>query len=374
MKTQEKGPKTAKRNPTIKYDQDYYEMLMRDYGYDPIKFRRINFSLGNLSEEELRLRWLCHHEGNVFAKKFDMGDKSMVATGFGMSGTPHIGTVSQILRSITLQKQGVPVSMVIGDLDAYNNKETPISRTLELAERFRDFIVNLGFDDKPPSILRTQNDDLEVLRTSYIIGRFMDDDMFDQAEEDLYGSYIKPSDSSLRMLYRRKLSLNLMTADFINLYFKEGIRNVMVMLGVDEHGFVRLARKTISSMISSHEFDDFEMTIAGLYTPLIIGFNNHPKMSKSVSGSGITVDMSPDEIRDLIMNGEGGYDRPENNVVYQMISAASYMSPDEIREAYNACSKGGTEWNRVKSTYTDILIDICSKWSDYDDRSTKSYI
>jgi tryptophanyl-tRNA synthetase len=349
--------------PSLRFDQNYYEMLMRDYGYDPLKFGRINFTLGTLEEDELQAKWLCHHDGDVFSQKLGKGEKSAVSTGFGMSGVPHIGTISQIFRSVTLQRAGVPVSMVIGDLDAYNNKETPLKETEELSSRFREFVLKLGFKDVRPSILRRQYNEPEVLRTAYLIGRFMEDEMFDQAEEDLYGSYRRPDTScDVKMPYRRKLSLNLMTADFIDTHYREGITNLMVMLGVDEHRFVRLARKIVEKMGDSEEFRKFEMSISGLYTPLIIGFNNHPKMSKSVSNSGITVCTRSEEIKSLVLHGEGQYDKPEDNVVYQMLLTASYMTRDDIANAYYECLNRTSKWERIKSDYADMLIDLCSKW------------
>ncbi len=123
-----------------------------------------------------------------------------------MSGIPHIGTLSQILRSIALQKAGIPVQMVLGDLDAYNGKARPLTETLKLAEKYKKFILKLGFNPKFPSILRSQYNEFGVLRTSYLIGHFMDDSMFQEAEEDLHGFYSKKGKVDKDMSYRRKIT------------------------------------------------------------------------------------------------------------------------------------------------------------------------
>ncbi len=346
----------------IIFNQEYYENVMDEFGYDPLKFGKINFSLGSLSEEDLQRRWLCHHDGDRFAKSLSVGEPVIVSTGFGLSGTPHAGTLSQILRSITLQKAGVPVNIVLGDLDAYNGKAKPLIQTLELAERYREFVLNLGFNPDAPSILRSQYDALDVLRTAYLIGHHMDDKMFSRAEEDLHEMYSQNGKVDADMSYRRKLSLNLMTADFIHLHTEQGFKSVLVMLGIDEHQYVQFGRETVERMKQDKSLTNFDMVLAGMYSSLIKGFYDFPKMSKSFQQSGITVDMSPDEIRNKIMEGEGHYDNPENNAVYQMMSAASNLSSEQLKANYEACLERGNQWYKAKKEYVDILVDICAKW------------
>jgi tryptophanyl-tRNA synthetase len=345
----------------IIFNQEYYENVMDEFGYDPLKFGKINFSLGSLSEEDLQRRWLCHHDGDEFARNLSDGESVIVSTGFGLSGTPHAGTLSQILRSITLQKAGVPVHMVLGDLDAYNGKAKLLSKTLELAERYREFVLKLGFNPNAPSILRSQYDALDVLRTAYLIGHHMDDEMFSRAEEDLHEMYSRNGKVDADMSYRRKLSLNLMIADFINLHTEQGFNSVLVMLGIDEHQYVQFGRETVERMKLDKNVSGFDMVLAGMYSTLIKGFYDFPKMSKSFPQSGITVDMSPDDISKRILEGEGHYDKPENNVVYQMMAASNLFS-GQLKENYEACLEGGNQWDKAKREYVDMLVDICDKW------------
>jgi len=345
----------------IKFDRAYYNSLMKEFGYNPLEFEKINFSLGKLNKEDLQIRWLCHHGGHKFSRELHKR-KSIVTTGLGLTGVPHIGTLSQILRSIALQKAGIPVQMVLGDLDAYNHKAKPLQEALELVEKYRKFILRLGFKPNFPSILRAQYNELQVLRTSYLIGHFIDHKMFNGTEEDLHNFYSKRGKIDEEMTYRRQLSLNLMTADFIDLHFTRGFNNVLVMLGVDEHQYVRFAEETIRRIKLSDQFKDFDLNLSALYSPLIRGFYNYPKMSKSFPKSGITMDMKEDEIKDKIMSGEGNYDKPENNVVYQMMVAASYYTPIELKQRYNWCLNRSNEWEKAKEDYAKMLIKICSLW------------
>lgn len=345
----------------VKFNQEYYENLMKEYGYDPMEFERINFSLGEFSKDDLQRKWLCHHGCDKFSENFNK-KKSIVTTGLGLTGVPHIGTLSQIMRSISLQKKGIPVQMVLGDLDAYNHKGRPLKEVLKLVEKYRKFIIKLGFDTKSPSILRDQYNELHVLRTSYLIGNVMDKEMFSYTNEDMHEFYSQRGKIDAEITYRRKLSLNLMIADFIDLNIRQGFDNILVMLGVDEHIYVRFGKETVRKLKEYKKIEGFDMDLAALYSPIIKGFYNYPKMSKSFPKSGITLDMDPEEIKERILNGEGDYDKPENNVVYQMMVSASHYDLNEIKERYQWCLNKSPEWEKAKKDYAEMLIKICSLW------------
>jgi tryptophanyl-tRNA synthetase len=348
-------------NKKVVFDEKYYAVLMNEFGYDPLQFEKINFALGSLSTEDVQRRWLCHHGCDTFAKNLKK-KKSIMTTGLGLTGVPHIGTLSQILRTIALQKAGVPVQLVLGDLDAYNHKAKPLHEAIKLVDKYKNFIRKLGFKETNGSILRAQYDALHVLRTSYLIGHYVDNEMFDEAQEDLHEFYSKRGKIDQEMTYRRKLSLNLMVADFIDLHIQNGYTNVLVMLGVDEHQYVRFGKEAVKRMKMGKQLKNFNLDLAALYSPLIKGFYDYPKMSKSFPKSGITVNMSKKEIREKILNGEGNYDKPENNVVYQMMSAASYYTPDELKQRYIWCLTGAEQWGKAKKDYAEMLIEISSHW------------
>ena len=133
------------KSKKIIFDKNYYNSIMKEFNYNPLEFERINFSLGKLNKNDLQRRWLCHHGGRKFSKSINK-KKSIVTTGLGLTGVPHIGTLSQILRSIALQKAGIPVQMVLGDLDAYNHKAKPLEEALRLVKKYKKFIFGKKFN------------------------------------------------------------------------------------------------------------------------------------------------------------------------------------------------------------------------------------
>lgn len=346
------------------FDQSYYDAIMREFQYSPLEFESISFSLGKLKKEHLQKQWLCHVNGNKFAQALDSGKSVVATTGFGLSGVPHMGTFSQILRSLRLQQAGIPVQIVLGDLDAYNGKNISLDKTIRLADSYHKFILGLGFKEFGGSRLRSQYDSLSTLRTSYLIGRYMEDEMFNCVEEDLHMLYSDNGKVDSTMTYRRKLSLNLMVADFLELITTDGFQAILVVLGIDEHKYVAFGRKVFEKMISEQGGEISFCEYSSMYSGIIRGFNGYPKMSKSFPESGISVDMTPSEISKMIEDGEVVTEFPETNVVYQMISSVSLYDDAEIAEAYAECRKQSNTWRNIKSKYAMHLAEICSMWKD----------
>ncbi len=345
----------------VLFDKNYYQTIMKEFGYNPIEFEPISFSLGSFSKEDLQKNWLCHMNGENFSASYKTGRSTIVTTGFGISGEPHMGTLSQILRAIRLQKNGMNVQIVLGDLDAYNGKNIPLEKTLELSEKYKNFIRKLGFQENEHSILRNQFDSLNTLRTSYLIGHHMTDEMFDASEEDLHDFYSEQNKVDPTMSYRRKLSLNLMVADFLELF--RSYDSILIMLGIDEHKYVNFGNqvlKSLSSEDSKYQNKDY----TAIYSGIISGFNGYPKMSKSFPDSGIAVDMSSEKIRDIIMSKGNETQFPETDVVYQLISSVSLYDAPRISEAYEECKSRTEKWKLLKREYIEHLLWLCSKWSE----------
>lgn len=346
----------------VLFDQQYYSAIMKAFGYSPLEFEHISFSLGQLTKEDLRRMWLCHVGGNAFSEAHQAGKRAIVTTGFGLSGIPHMGTLSQILRAIRLQKAGLPVQIVLGDLDAYNGKNTSISHARKLASQYKRFIAALGFDVKTPNVLRDQHESLSTLREAYLVGHYMDDEMFQRAEEDLHGYYSDRGKVDPNMSYRRKLSLNLMIADFLELLEHDGFDAVMVMLGIDEHQYVNFGQETVRRILAEHP-ERFEGKVfSAIYSGIIRGFHGYPKMSKSFPHSGITVDMTATEIADLINNAEVATEYPETNVVYQLISSVSAYETEFIAECHRECQLQSARWRAIKNDYALHLTQLCQHW------------
>ncbi len=344
---------------SVVFDENYYIKIINNEGYQPTALDKINFTLGAMDAEKLRRRWICHHQANIAAQQLD---KSVAITGFGMSGPPHMGTMVQIFNAIAMQKAGLPVHIILGDLDAYNGKNISLATACRLAKKYQDFILALGFDGKVGT-LRNQHENPEVLRTSYLIGRYMEDSDFDNAEEDLHEFYYRRGQADKSMTYRRKLSLNLMTADFIDLVLSEKASNVIVMLGIDEHKYVKFSQKVLHAMQRDKVIAG-DSNISALYTKILSGFNGYPKMSKSFRGSGINVCTSMSEASELFASNSGSR-APLENTIYQMMLTVSHYSASALANAYRACQLGGKDWHAVKTDYLNFLVNrIFVKWRE----------
>lgn len=339
----------------LRFDNEYYDEIIRKHQYNPMEFNPINFGLNKINARDLQCKWLCHFKGDIFAQSLLHHDKCIATTGIGLSGIPHLGTLSQILRAIFLQKAGLKVQIVLGDLDSYNARNQPLEVVLERGEKYKEFIKNLGFDDKK-GILRTQYNNEEILKTAYLISNVLKDKDFKEAEEDLSELYqtkgIYPG-----IEFPVKQAILLMTADFIHLGKKDGYSNILITLGLEEHLYVQIANKVVKRM-------NYPFTISSMYSRIIKGFNEYPKMSKSIPESSITVNMKYEQMYNMIIFQEGNYKKPMDSVVYQMMCAVSYYSPEELEELYDVCIENKDKWVQAKQQYVKILYDICSKWNN----------
>lgn len=336
------------------FSQKYFKELIESYGYDIFDFERINFTLGILSVRELDRRFLCHHQGDVFAKNLLAKKKSIVTTGFGLSGIPHLGTISAILKIVDLQRGGISTQIVLGDLDAYNARNQPLESVRERVGIYKQFICSLGYQEKV-GIIRDQFNALEVLRTAFIVCKYLDDKDFLEAEEDLASLY-KKEGVYLQFSFPMKLALLLMVADFLNLILNDGYENVLVSLGIEEHKYVLLARKVVDRM-------GLNAQLSALYGKLIPGLNGYPKMSKSIKGSGITVETSDEEVETNIRLNATCSTIPEENPVFKMMAQASLWSTAELDvAAYALSSNDSYKWNTFCEEYIEQLKRILRCW------------
>jgi tryptophanyl-tRNA synthetase len=339
----------------IQFDEKYYQKTIREYGYDPFKFEPINFNLKTADINFLKKKFLCHHAGKVFSEHLEQGKKSIITTGVGLSGTPHMGTLAQILNIINLQRNNLWTQFVLGDLDSYNARNQPLDVLEGRVKKYRDFIIKLGYDAEN-NVLRFQSERPDILLRAFIISNSLRDIDFERTEEDLSYLY-KERKIYLGIEFPVKMSILLMLADFIDLGMGEGYENVLVMLGIDEHKYVRLAKEIVTRM-------KIPMKLGGLYSRMIKGFNGYPKMSKTIPASAIYVDMTFEEIEDKIVDHEESYRSPMDSVVYQLMSLVSYYGAEELDELYYICEKRGREWKIAKRNYLEEqLIKIIEKWS-----------
>lgn len=340
------------------FNSDYYKKVITEFGYDQSLFEGFTDNFSDLPKADLEKTFLCHHGLYDFEKS---PQKKIITSGFGLSGVPHIGTLSQLYRLGLLNKAGYDVQIVLGDLDAYNGKNIPLAQTRDLAAIYTKFIHATQLLDPTRSIIRDQFESPATLRMSYLIGRFIDDSDFQSAEEDLHTFYAAKGKVDSTMSYRRKLSLNLMLADF----FDVGQRypQVLVLLGIDEHQYVRMGQM-LAQKINYHEALLSPVTIHSLYTPIIKGLSGYPKMSKSFPDSGITLDMTAEKITTLVMAQKRDEQTAmHDDVIFQIICSIGLESTMSIA-AIEAAYTDPTTWEEVKVALVARICYFAKLWQE----------
>lgn len=344
---------------SVEFGGEYYEKIIRENGYDPSIFEGFTKDLSTIPREDLEYVFLCHRGLYDFSAS---SNNKAILTGFGLSGIPHMGTLAQINRIAMLNNAGFQTEVILGDLDAYNGKLTPLDRTRELAYRYEQFIKGTELLNPETSTVRAQYDHPDVLRTAYLIGRFANDELFETAEEDLHEFYAEKGKVDSKMSFRRKMSLNLMVADFFHLGQKNP--DILVMLGLDEHQYVQVAQK-LSSSIEAETSGIQPVSIHSLYTPLIRGLNGYPKMSKSFPDSGINLAMSKEAIMSSIKNEPDDFGDTEQSAIFQMACGVGLGNSISLSEAHaGAKDTDSVTWRKVKSALCSRIIMFSEIWHD----------
>lgn len=337
----------------VLFSESYYRQVLAEFGYTSFDLRRFDFTLAGLDSGSLNARYLCHHDGEHYLHTAP--ERRIVTTGFGMSGVPHLATVSHILKMVELQRGGERCQIVLGDLDAYNGKAKSHTEVRGLAERFGEYSVRLGFDAEA-GIVRSQEGYLPALEAMYLLGRYVEQTDFDAAEEDNHGYYVDRGLVDPAMTFRRALSLSLMAADFLALGQHHDA--VLVMLGVDEHRYVRFAQQAYGRMDEHVPLrSDFALTAA--YTRMVRGFGGHPKFSKSIPGSALDVTAPPEDVHRLLAAEPP---IPEGSATYQLMCQVPRYDVDTLFDLHEHCIDAGPAWQRAVAEFADYVIELISLW------------
>lgn len=318
----------------LSFDSNHYAGVIREYGYDPVGFSSVPMmpALTHEADEQV-LRCCSYNVGDVLQPD----QQILFSTGIGMSGCPHMGTVSQIVRARMLQKAGYRMQLVLGDIDAYTGRNITWSKMQELAERYSRFITSLGFsaDGLCP---RRQSTSEHMLTCLSLVARRMSFELASGSEEDLHDDYARRRVVAQQMTFSRIYSLSLMCADFIAPLLSGDASKVIVFLGIDEHRYVLAARNILKAM--GEEFERcVQCDISALYSPLIKGFSGFPKMSKSFPESSIALTDSASDIRDKVLGDRHLERDPKDNAVYQLICAlrgSTRERVERLRAAYES--------------------------------------
>lgn len=204
--------------------------------------------------------------------------------------------------------------------------------------------------------MRLQQGYLPALETMYLLGRYVEQTDFDTAEEDNHGYYVGRGLVEATMTFPRALSLSLMAADFLELGQKYDA--VLVMLGVDEHRYVRFARQARGRM-DEHVPLRTDFALAAAYTRMVRGFGGHPKFSKSIPGSALDVTTTPTDVNQLLAAEPPV---PEESSTYQLMCQMPRYDAATLLDLHAHCREAGSTWQRKVAELADYVVDLIDLW------------
>ena len=152
----------------------HYETVRERNGYDEVA------GIDWLERAGLDRRFVAVDGRETVASALDR--ETMVCMGVGMTGPPHLGTVGQVLTGVELQAAGLDVQFVIADLEPYHGG-ADLERVRRLAERYREFALDVGFDPKR-GVLRTQEAAREVMHTAELLAPYYAPERWDDEGDD----------------------------------------------------------------------------------------------------------------------------------------------------------------------------------------------
>jgi len=333
---------------------DHYETVRDRHGYDRVE--------GIDALSGLERRFVAVDGRETVAAAPDR--PTLVCMGIGMTGPPHLGTVGQVLTAVELQDAGFDVQFVLADLEPYH-AGADSERVGRLAERYRKFALDLGFDQ---GILRTQSEARAVMATGHRLARYyaLDEweghtdgpetdweqavrDAYERGETDNGGVTGNEAPTSAAADAHSGV---LHGADFLH-PLTEGYERVLLVFGIDEHGLTPWTRRF-------RDASPVEGQVAGLYTRIVPGFSDAPKMSKSID-AGLSLDAPPERIRERIVHGDDATD-PARSAVFAAMCLASRYDSSHLDRLETCCRQGGEGWARSRREYADYVTDLARRW------------
>jgi tryptophanyl-tRNA synthetase len=352
---------------------DYYHELREQYGYTSV-----DRTLRGMSTAEVRQRF-AFADGLDSAAVDPTGDvvvsttgDVVVSTGVSVTGPPHVGTLGQLLTTLSLRDAGFDARVVFADLVVYHAHGVPIETASVLAERYREFALALGFDSDE---LHIQSNAHNVLHTAQLLARYHKFDGNNENEEDsantpdppafevaLTNAYEVSGESPIETdttveptEFGQHHGGHLLVADQLHPLVKEEYETVIVIVGADNHRLAAGIREVLDR-------SPYSGTLTGLYTRLVTGYDGYPKLSKSIPASRFTLDTPSERIRERVMNPGDEYSHPTDSLVFQMLCLASPYAVETVDSLREACTAGDETWKRTKREYAEWLVGMADVW------------
>jgi len=343
----------------LRYSQKEIVETIKRNNYRMLPDSRV--CIGNYGKyNEINNTFLCHDQADL-CSHFSPEDIALV-TGFGPTNAPTAGTLSIIFRVLEIQKRtSVYCHVIISDLGALNSRKKPLGLLLENTDRFIRFIKDLGFNEKRGE-LRTHNyfDFLKVFAITSSLLNIPDFEESREATEKMYRRLRLQGNDFSTMVDK-----NFTVADILLPIIRDKKKLVLVVAGIEEEYYPRLARIVIERMRKAggglEKFVSHKPLISALYGKIIEGLFPYVKMSKSIPESSINIGDSAEEIRRRILNcGERN-----EHVILQMIELASDWDPEKIEKAqvcFRRRKVRPKEWQRTKEEYLNFFLKLKNIW------------
>lgn len=342
----------------LKYSQKEISDTISKNNFNLFPDSRVNLAGFGL-KGEFDDYFLCH-DGADLCREYDIKDMALV-TGFGPTNSPTAGTLSIIFRLLRIQKAtGIYCHVIVSDLGALNSRRKSLRELLENAERFKRFIIALGFNQSLGE-LRSHND-LDMLRTASLTSSTLSISDFEdnkEATEDMY--------ERLKIVgndFSTMVDKNFTVADILMPIIRDQKKIVLVSAGLEEQYYPRLAREVIKRLgarVGLSEMVSGEPKIAAVYGRIIEGLFPYVKMSKSIPESAINIGSTIEEIEKRIIScGERN-----EHVILQMMELASDWGSEKLMVAQNAFDSrkdGDGKWLEIKREYLEFFLEIKNLW------------
>lgn len=334
--------------------EDHYETVREQRGYDDVAV-----AIGGLSEPYCRERFAFTDDDDELEAATPA--ETLVSVGISLTGGPHVGTLGQMQTAIDFQRAGFDVQVVLADLVVYNSGGARMETLARRARRYRSFVRTRGFDSTTGRLV-TQSDAPDILSAAFRLARRYEPDADPTPdhdptafEETLATAYDDVGQESDATEFSQQLAGLLLFADNATPLLEDSYERVILALGADNVGLGR-------RVDASRERASVTGSVVGLYSRLVAGVDDTPKMSKSIPGSDIHLGMDPDRIHELVCDPALDATRPPESVVYQMLRHASPFSPAELTALREACAGDTREWAAAKREYAVYLSTAAAEW------------
>ena len=333
---------------------DHYDALRAEFDYD-----RPAVDVGDVPASLVERAFAATTDADALCAAPDR-DTLFVASA-GLTGPPHVGTLAQMQAVKRFDEAGFDTQFLLADYETYAADGRDIDVVRDLAADYEAFLDALGYEGS----VRTQYGDRDVMHTAFRLAPHVD--AGDSIEFDveptewvrqLRAAYdehqVDHEDATGSTAFGSRMAELLCLADFVHPPLADGYDQTVFVLGVDEHALV---------LANDHYLDGtpFDADFEGLFTRMVPGLDGYPKMSKTIPGSGVSMAMAPETVRQRVRDADDAAE-PAESTVYQMLALVSEYDATRLDELAGACRRGDEAWADAVEEFGAFLAALASAW------------